>query len=69
VYVLGAKIKQNFFQYKLLFQKMGTLMKNKALLLVIYTENKPCTDYAKKKMVGGRENKAFNYILRLPNSL
>jgi len=47
-------------------------MKNMKFFLVIYNENKPCADYAKKKMVGGgggREKKEFNYILCSPNSL
>ena len=28
---------------------LGTFMKNETLFLVIYTENKPCADYAKKE--------------------
>ena len=63
VYVLGAKIKQNFLKYKLSFKKMeyfGIFMKNKTSLLVSYNENKPCADYAKRNWRGGAENKEFN---------
>jgi hypothetical protein len=41
----------------------GTSMKNKALFLVIYTENKPCADYAKMKMEGEKIRSSITYYV------
>jgi hypothetical protein len=58
VYVFGAKIKQSFLEYKLLFKKMeylGTFMKNKTSLFVIYTEINPAPIMQKIKLEGGNK--------------
>jgi hypothetical protein len=36
---------------------LGSSMKNRTLFLVIYTENKPCADYAKNENGGRGERK------------
>lgn len=53
-------------EYKLLFQEMeylGTSMKNTTLFLVIYTENKPCANYAKKLGWGEKIRSSITYYI------
>lgn len=42
---------------------LGTFMKNKTSMLVIYKENKPCADYAKRNWRGGEIRSSIKYYV------